>query len=293
MALNSSTSERLDSVASSSDSSGSSAAANSSQLSKRSSRDLPSARSTMLVERRRDARRHRRGRRRVLGEDLVHQLVGGRAAEGPRAGEHVVHHAAEREHVGAEIDLLAAADLLGRHVGGRADARDLRGVRARELRGAEVRHLDVEIRPQHDVGGLDVAVHDADGVGVLERLAALVGDLRGARHRQQVRRLAVRLQRGALHQFHHQVAQVLAVLLLHAGVENADDVRMAQLARERGLVLEELERAARLFRVVRHRIEHLDRDLAAGERRRRQDRPSRSRPCRAASGSRTCRCARA
>src|SRR4249920_3590678 len=47
MALNSSTSESADSVASSSDSSGSSAAAKSFQLSKRSLRDLPSARSTM------------------------------------------------------------------------------------------------------------------------------------------------------------------------------------------------------------------------------------------------------
>src|SRR5258706_9230640 len=47
IALNSSTSESADSVASSSESSGSSAAANACQLSKRSERDLPSARSTM------------------------------------------------------------------------------------------------------------------------------------------------------------------------------------------------------------------------------------------------------
>src|SRR5688572_4367931 len=47
MALNSSVSDSADSVASSSDSSGSSAAAKSFQLSKRSERDLPSARSTM------------------------------------------------------------------------------------------------------------------------------------------------------------------------------------------------------------------------------------------------------
>src|SRR5258705_12197447 len=47
MALNSSTSESADSVASSSESSGSSATAKSFQLSKRSERDLPSARSTM------------------------------------------------------------------------------------------------------------------------------------------------------------------------------------------------------------------------------------------------------
>ena len=145
MALNSSTSERLDSVASSSDSSGSSARgeivpaleALVARLAERAQHDV--------VERRRDAGVHLRGRRRLLGEDLVHQLVGGRAAEGPPAGEQVVHHAAEREHVGAEVDLLAAADLLGRHVGGRADARDLRGVGARELRGAEVGDLDVEV----------------------------------------------------------------------------------------------------------------------------------------------------
>src|SRR6185295_2429971 len=68
-----------------------------------------------------------------------------------------------------------------------------------------------------------------------------------------------------LHQFHDEVEQVLAVLLVDARVEDADDVRVAQLAGERGIVLEELERAPRLFRVARNRVHHLDRDIAAGE----------------------------
>jgi len=81
-----------------------------------------------------------------------------------------------------------------------------------------------------------------------------------------VRRVAVLGERRAVDHFHHQIAQRLAgAHVLEAGVENADDVRMAQLAGERGFVLEEAQLAPRFLRILGELLEHLDRDLALAE----------------------------
>ena len=119
------------------------------------------------------------------------------ARERQRAGRHLVEHDAEREQVGARVE-LPAARLLGRHVRHRAQRRPrhrhslaMRGlVRRRrlgpldQLRQAEVEHLGLAARRHEDVRRLDVAVDDALGVRGVER----VGDLHG--ERQQRRRSA-------------------------------------------------------------------------------------------------------
>ena len=120
---------------------------------------------------------------------------GGVAAKGQRAGGHLVEHDAEGEQVGAGVEFLAAR-LLGRHVGDGAQWRagagevlvvdgseaerdrlraggDARG----DLGEAEVENLGVAARGDEDVGGLDVAVDDALGVGGVEG----VGDFDGQR----------------------------------------------------------------------------------------------------------------
>ena len=94
------------------------------------------------------------------------------------AGGHLVEHDAEREQVGARIDILAAR-LLGRHVGDGADvvpttlvkcsARARLGGGAalvgralgRQLGQAEVEHLHLAAAGDEDVGRLDVAMDDA------------------------------------------------------------------------------------------------------------------------------------
>ena len=98
--------------------------------------------------------------------------------ERPRAAHELVEHDAEREDVAARVDVLAE-DLLGRHVRGRAERRDvLEPHRARAptgsspddgaLRDAEVEDLHLAPAADEDVRGLDVAMDDAALVGVGE-----------------------------------------------------------------------------------------------------------------------------
>ncbi|MEZ4431529.1 MAG: hypothetical protein R3F65_03890 [bacterium] len=105
----------------------------------------------------------------------------GAAAVGRPAGEHVVEDGAERVDVGVGSHGGAvAAGLLGGHVGGGADdaaadggaGRDVVGERgvalgaAVEAGDAPVEHEDLAEDAEHDVGRLEVAVHDAMDVGV-------------------------------------------------------------------------------------------------------------------------------
>ena len=78
-----------------------------------------------LVERRGDvgrelAQRAARSSRRIFASDR-HQRASPPNAGSP--GEALEEHAAEREHVGARVDVRRAARLLGRHVAGRAEHR--------------------------------------------------------------------------------------------------------------------------------------------------------------------------
>ena len=146
-----------------------------------------------------EARRGRGGKRspgdRLLdhrGQDVRDRL----AVEEPAAGQHLEQHDAEGPDVGALVDGLAPR-LLGGHVGGGAEDQAGRGAGAgqgRRLRQggraagervvvsapglgeAEVEDLDLALRGQLDVRGLEVAVHDALLVGLLEGLGDLHRD---------------------------------------------------------------------------------------------------------------------
>jgi hypothetical protein len=107
-----------------------------------------------------------------------------------------------------------------------------------------------------------VAVDHAGTVGVLERLARLVDHAEDAREIEQRARLAIARERLALDQLHGEVVH----LVVDPGVENRHDVRMAQLAGERRLVLEEAQLAPRRVRVRRQRLHHLERDVLLVER---------------------------
>ena len=140
-------------------------------------------------DRRRLARHDRRDQRRLVG-----------ARERLLPGRHLVEHGAEREDVGAPVGFLAL-ELLGRHVLERPENRAflrqalLRRQRGRagllswrrhRLREPEVEQLHARLR-QHDVGGLQVPVHDPLPV----RLVEGVGDLGSVAQRRLERQRAL------------------------------------------------------------------------------------------------------
>jgi hypothetical protein len=135
----------------------------------------------------------RRQRRRVVLQDGGEGEHRALALERSLAGDHLVQHAAEREDVGGRPHRLAA-HLLGRHVSHRAEdgarqgqlgstpaagggAVDRRAGRDGE---AEVEHLGAVAGADDDVFGLDVAVHDALGMGGGEAFGDGGGDLTAA-----------------------------------------------------------------------------------------------------------------
>nr|WP_246178830.1 hypothetical protein [Actinomadura decatromicini] len=138
---------------------------------------------------------------------LPHQRGHRRAFEGRTSGQQRVEGASEGVQVGAGVG-GASFVLLKRHVVRRAEHASRRGELARRLRGPgdpEVADFHAA-RGRHEVGGLDVAVHDAPAVRVGERL----GD-RGTRlqhpHDGQAARAGGqnRGEVGAVEQLHHEV----------------------------------------------------------------------------------------
>ncbi len=138
------------------------------------------------------------------------------------------------------VDLEGSLHLLGRHVVRRAH--HLRGSREGRRRPhpgqfgqAEVRDLDLPVVIEQDVAGLDVAVHDALFVGVLQRRADLADDRerlargQGARvdHAPQVR---------ALDQLHGDVPQVSCA----PEIVDGDDAGVREAGHGLGLTLEAL-----------------------------------------------------
>ena len=116
---------------------------------------------------------------------------------------------------------------------------------------------------QQQVGRLDVAMDDALELRVVERAAALEHVFHHAVERQQVVRMDVFFQRAAGHIFHHDVIRFVAEYRF----VGRDDVRMDELARQRGLVLQLLAILPAEPRVVEEfLLDHLDGDLAVLER---------------------------
>ncbi len=178
--------------------------------------------------------------------------------KGRRAGQHLVEHDAQRVEVAAPVG--AAVRLLGRHVLGRADqqpafghARPLvvrTGFVARDVAqagDAEVEHLDqlgvlalvAGAADDHDVLGLEIAVHDAHVVRHADGGQHLRQDVDDARVGQR-RVLADHLvERPPLDVLHRQVQQRAVVVL--AEVEHAHRVGVLEARGGARLSLEALE----------------------------------------------------
>ncbi len=143
--------------------------------------------------------------------------------EGLLAGDHLVEHDAQGKDVAAPVD-GAAFHLFRGHVAGRAhDVRGLLyGAELQDFRGAEVGDLDGVVGGEHQVGGLNVAVHHVAFVGELQGAASLIHNAQNARQREGVAIVEESLEALSFDQLHGDVVETV----FFAGVENHDDIGM-------------------------------------------------------------------
>jgi hypothetical protein len=162
----------------------------------------------------------------LLETDLVHRRFALVLDEGLLARDHLIEHDTEGEDVAARVELVAE-NLLGRHVRGRADASACFGEIAeiRVARDAEVHHLHAAGSRDHDVCGLDVAMHDAAVVHVVECTRDLHADDRSDVVRKTTALLEEVVQVDALHVLHHDEHR--AALAME--VVDVDDVLVLQI----------------------------------------------------------------
>nr|ART38290.1 F383 [uncultured bacterium] len=220
-----------------------------------------------LQDHRLDRRRHpgrqrprrRRGVAQVGGDQLDAAL-----SERRTSAHQLVEDAAQRVQVGAGVDLGRAGALLGRHVRrGPEHALGLAGAGVeRQLGDAEVEHLDplaahhVRIPDDEQVGGLEVAMHDAALVGGADGAGGLAHEQDGAVERQRPGLDPV-LEVVAAQLLHQQVGAVAVI----ADVVDLHDAGVVDAGRRPGLV----EEAGDDVAVRRHLgLEHLDHGLGAG-----------------------------
>ena len=174
--------------------------------------------------------------------EVLSEVVGeGRSLERRPPRQHHEQRDAQRIQVGSTVERLAA-QLLGGHIGGRADqAAGTRQRRQLDVFGdAEVHDLQPPTRRDHQIRGLDVAVHDAARprrVESFEHLAAHVG---GARRRVAPLALQPVGDGQPLDPLHDDEGHSLQVASL---VEQADDVRIGQAAHRGSFLLEALDDA--------------------------------------------------
>jgi hypothetical protein len=111
----------------------------------------------------------------------------GVAEDGWTPGHHLVEHGTQRVEVAARVG-RATHRLLRRHVRDRTDQHPLlREPRLVERhREPEVAQLRGPVAREPDVSGLEIAMDDAEAVGVLERARDLAGDAHGRLDRQPV-----------------------------------------------------------------------------------------------------------
>ena len=160
-----------------------------------------------------------------------HRAQSGRAGrvEDRRGREQLEEDRAERPDVRAEVDVLQAAHLLGRHVERRAHHRVGRGqvrrVLVDGLRDAEVEDLHarraVGRLGDEEVLRLEVAMDDAELVRLADRLARLEEVVDGLVDRQRAPRAEDLREVAAGEVLHHDVRRAVRE---RADLEDADDV---------------------------------------------------------------------
>ena len=177
--------------------------------------------------------------RQFLHEVLVTDREGVFAVEGDGAGQALIGDDAEGVDVAPPVERLGPG-LFGAHVMRRPDGHPGPGELAPaggRLGDAEVRHHRVPVLVEHDVVGLDVAVHDSGLVGVGERAADLgqhQPDLPGGQRAAGGEHGGERL---TAQELHHEVDHAPRL----ADAVDRDDVRMLELGRGARFALEALD----------------------------------------------------
>ena len=180
--------------------------------------------------------RHQAGQGR-LGISQVHrdQLTDGLTGERRNPGQHLVQDDAQRIHIGAIGHVLGAPTLLRRHVRRRAHQRvaarhhRLGVQRLGQLGDAEVQELDalaagkLGIGDQHDVVGLQVAMHHLTGMRGLQHRRDLTSNVQRIGRRQRSFAIDARPQGLASQVFHRQIGDPLTGV---AAVEDTHDAGM-------------------------------------------------------------------
>ncbi len=201
--------------------------------------------------------------RRWLGLEVFGQHVEGPAAhEGWRAGDHGVGDQRQGVDVAASVNEVAAS-LLRRHVAWIAQGGPQGGLgalgRLHQLGQAEVQQLDEVFLSlalgEEDVARPDVAVHEAQLVGLVQGVRHLLEDL----ERAGLWELLFATQRGgqglAVEELHREED---AIVRADPEVGGLDDVVAVDLGQRRRLLTEAVHRRLILAQLG---VQQLDRDL--------------------------------
>ena len=201
--------------------------------------------------------RHKRARDDRHLIDVLHDdLECGFALKRQLAGQHFVHHHAERVQVGAVVD-LAALGLLRRDIVHRADGllHHAGLLRGSERGNAEIGQLCGAVPQNDNVLRLNVLMDDAARVCVHECAGNLLSEDNGLLPRQMALALQILLEGDALDQLHNDIIRAV----LAADVEHGNNIVVAQLgngARLNGEPLADIRVLRELF------FEHLECHIA-------------------------------
>ena len=155
------------------------------------------------------------------------------------ARQQLVDDDTQRVEIGAAIN-VAILGLFRRHV----LRRPHHGACARQPGAspgphqAKIHQRRLSAGAEHDIGRLDVAVHDAQVMRVIERLRHLLHHVGGLRQRHGAIVAHPTLQRVALQVLHDEVMQVVN----GADIVNGDDMRVMQIGRHDRFLLETLDK---------------------------------------------------
>ena len=173
-----------------------------------------------------DARHKRTRDDRNLIDVLHDDLERGFALKRQLAGQHFVHHHAERVQVGAVVN-FAALGLLRRDIVHRADGllHHAGLLRGSERGNAEIGQLCGAVPQNDNVLRLNVLMDDAARVCVHECAGNLLSEENGLLPRQMALALQILLEGDALDQLHNDIIRAV----LAADVEHGNNIVVAQL----------------------------------------------------------------